>query len=147
MSITRIYIPGKLSKNIDGTIHMKGDKELIQSYYREILGNEPELDIEISITRVDSKKTNPQLAYFYGVVLPIIKDKLEELEGTTFTKEEVMYILKDRFFYEEILFEGEFIKSHLSLSTAKKSEVAKFIDKVINFATDILDLNIPTPTN
>lgn len=143
MSINRVYLPATLKTNIDGTVHIKVDKELMQSYLSEIIGSDHQVDIELNITRADSKKTNPQLSYFFGVVLPIIKARFEDLEGTSFTKEEVILILKDRFFYEELYFEGEFKKVPLSLSKAKKDEVRKFIADVIEFATDILDVEIP----
>lgn len=146
MSINRVYLPATLKTNIDGTVHIKVDKELMQSYLCEIIGSDSKVDIELNITRVDSKKTNPQLAYFFGIVLPIIKARIEDLEGTSFTKEEIMIILKDRFFYEELYFEGEFKKVPLSLSKAKKDEVRKFIADVIEFATDILDVEIPELT-
>jgi hypothetical protein len=146
MSINRIYIPATLSLNIDGTVHLKGDRELMQSYYREIMGYEDEVDIEVTVTRIDSKKTNPQLSYFFAVVLPIIKARFEDLEGTTFTKGEIMSILKDRFFFEEIYYGGEFVKEYLSLSKASKAEVKKFIEDCIEFATTILDIEIPEPS-
>lgn len=146
MSINRIYIPATLSLNIDGTVHLKGDKELMQSYYREIIGYNDEVDVEVTVTRIDSKKTNPQLSYFFAVVLPIIKARFEDLEGSTFTKGEIMSILKDRFFFEEIYYGGEFVKEYLSLSKASKAEVKKFIEDCIEFATTILDIEIPEPT-
>jgi hypothetical protein len=146
MSINRIYLPAKLSKNIDGTIHLKVDRELLQAYYLELMMGDPEIDVEICLTRIDAKKTIPQLAYFFGVVLPIIKEQLEELEGTTMTKDDVMTILKSLFLYEEILFEGEFKKVPMSLSKAKKSEVNKFIQDVMDFARDMLGVEIPEPT-
>lgn len=146
MSINRIYIPATLSLNIDGTVHLKGDRELMQSYYREIMGYNDEVDIEVTVTRIDSKKTNPQLSYFFAVVLPIIKARFEDLEGTTFTKGEIMSILKDRFFFEEIYYGGEFVKEYLSLSKASKAEVKKFIEDCIEFATTILDIEIPEPS-
>ena len=105
----------------------------------------PEIDVEVNITRVDNKRTLPQLAYFYGFVLPIIKERFEDLEGTTFTKEEVMTILKSKFFYEEIMFEGEFQRFPLSLATAKKKEIMKFISDVITFGREILEVKIPDP--
>jgi hypothetical protein len=111
------------------------------------MNRDPSVEVEVSITRVDSKKTNPQLSYFYGIVLPIIKQALEDIEGSTFTKDEIVWILKDRFFYEEVRYGDEFTKVHLSLSKAKKEEVRIFIDKVINFATDILGVEIPIPSN
>lgn len=147
MSINRIYLPATLKTNIDGTIHVQVDRELMQSYLAEIIGSDHQVDIEINITRSDSKKTNPQLAYFFGIILPIIKERIEDLEGTSFTKEEIIMILKDRFFYEELYFEGEFKKVPLSLSKAKKDEVRKFIANVIEFATEILDVEIPELTS
>ena len=146
MSINRIYIPARLVLNIDGTIHLKADRELMQSYFNEILDSNDEVDIEVSISRVDSKKTNPQLAYFFAVVLPIIKQRFEDLEGSTFTKGEIMTILKDRYFFEEVYYGGEFVKEHLSISKASKDEVKKFIEDCIEFATTILDVEIPEPT-
>lgn len=139
-------MPGKLSKNIDGNIYLKVDKELMQSYFAELMLGEPEVNVEVSIIRIDSKRTLPQLAYFYGIVLPIIKERFEELEGTTFTKDETISILKTMYLYEEVLFEGEFKKIPMSLSKAKKSEVLKFIQDVIEFGRNILDVEIPEPT-
>jgi hypothetical protein len=146
MSINRIYLPASLAKNIDGKVYLKGDHELMQSYFQEILNGDPTIDVEVSITRIDSKKTNPQLSYFYGVVLPIVKAAIEDLEGVSYTKEDIIWILKDRFFYEEIRYGGEFAKVHLSLSKAKKEEVRVFIEKIINFASDILGTRIPIPS-
>jgi hypothetical protein len=146
MSITRIHLPGKLSKNLDGNIYLKVDKDLMQSYFGELMLGEPEVNVEVSIIRVDSKRTIPQLAYFYGIVLPIIKERFEELEGTTFTKDETISILKTMYLYEEVLFEGEFKKIPMSLAKAKKSEVLKFIQDVIEFGRNILDVTIPEPT-
>jgi hypothetical protein len=146
MSINRIYLPASLGKNIDGKVYLKGDQELMQSYFQEILNGDPTVDVEVSITRIDSKKTNPQLSYFYGIVLPIVKAAIEDLEGVSYTKEDIIWILKDRFFYEEIRYGGEFAKVHLSLSKAKKEEVRVFIEKIINFASDILGARIPIPS-
>jgi hypothetical protein len=145
MSVNRIYLPATLNLNIDGKVYLKGDSALMQTYFKEVLNSDNSTDVEISITRVDAKKTNPQLAYFYGVVLPIIKAALEDLEGTSFTKEEVMWILKDRFFFEEVRYGDKFTKIHLSLSKGKKDEVRIFIEKVINFASEILGVEVPTP--
>ena len=146
MSIARIHLPGKLSKNLDGNIYLKVDKDLLQAYYAELMLGEPEVEVEVNIIRVDSKRTLPQLAYFYGVVLPVVKARFEELEGTTFTKDETISILKTMFLYEEVLFEGEFKKIPMSLAKAKKSEVLKFIEDVIEFGRNILDVQIPEPT-
>ena len=61
-----------------------------------------EVDVEVCITRVDSKKSVQQLRYFYSVVVPIIRGGLEDLQGESLTKEEVIMFLKDKFFYEDV---------------------------------------------
>jgi hypothetical protein len=141
--INRVYIPASLSLNIDGTVHLKGDRELMQSYFRELMKQDPKVDVEICITRIDSKKTNPQLAYFYSTLVPIIRGGFEALTGEVYTKEEIVTYLKDKYFYEEIMFQGQFIKTPLSLSKGKKEEVHKFIQDVITFAREILGVEVP----
>jgi hypothetical protein len=141
--INRVYIPASLSLNIDGTVHLKGDRELMQSYFRELMKQDPNVDVEICITRIDSKKTNPQLAYFYSTLVPIIRGGFEALTGEVYTKEEIVTYLKDKYFYEEIMFQGQFIKTPLSLSKGKKEEVHKFIQDVITFAREILGVEVP----
>ena len=56
--INRVYIPATLSLNIDGNVYLKGDKELMQSYFKELMKQDPSIDVEVCITRIDSKKTN-----------------------------------------------------------------------------------------
>ena len=141
--INRIYIPATLSLNIDGTIHFKGDKDLMQSYFRELMKGDSMVNVEVCLTRVDSKKTNPQLAYFYSTLVPIIRGGFEALTGEVYTKEEIVTYLKDKYFYEEIMFQGQFIKTPLSLSKGKKEEVHKFIQDVITFAREILGVEVP----
>jgi len=143
MAINRIYLPGRLVLNIDGNIYIRADKELMQSYFQELLNGENDADVEICLTKVESKKTNKQLAYFYGMILPVIKQRFEELSGETYTKDEVMSVLKDKFFSEEIEFQGKFTKVAMSLSKAKKEELNKFIKDVLEFANTILDARIP----
>jgi hypothetical protein len=142
--INRIYIPGKVLIKLDGTRHFKpDDSELAQSYLKEFMSGEVEVEAELTLNKVKARKTNPQLRYFYGVVIPLIKAGLEELQGETYTKAEVIMFLKDKFFYEEIEMNGEFIKLPMSLAKGQRKEVSKFISDVINFGNDFLSLQIP----
>jgi hypothetical protein len=141
--INRVYIPAKLAVKIDGTRYFKVEEDVMQRLLQEVMGREPEVEVEISITKVGNKKTNPQLRYFYGVILPIIKVGLEELQGENYTKAEVMMFLKDKFFYEEVELNGDFLRLPMTLSKATKQEVSKFINDVINFGNEMLNLHIP----
>lgn len=147
--INRIYIPGTLVKKIDGIIQLDGDRDLMQSYFSELLRGDNFCDVEICFLRSEDKKSNPQLRYFFGIVLPIIKQAFEEMQGESYSKEEIVTILKDMYFFEEKYspISEAMIKVPMSLEHAKKSEVASFLEKCINFATTILEVKIPDSTN
>jgi hypothetical protein len=145
MSVSRIYIPGKLVIGIDNKRRIKVEPELLQRYLEELMLWEPEMEVEISIVRVEDSKSTQQLRYFYGVILPVIKRAMEELQGETLTKEEVIMFLKDKYFYEEVNVNGSFTKFPLSLSKATKEELSKFIYDTLVFSRDILGVNIPEP--
>jgi hypothetical protein len=147
--INRVYIPGTLHRKIDGTVELQGDRDLMQSYFLELLGIDNYCDVEICFVRSEDKKSNPQLRYFFGVVLPIIKQAFEEMQGETYSKDDIVTLLKDMYFYEEIYspLSETAIKVPMSLEHAKKSEVAEFIDKCVNFAKDILEVDIPDSYN
>lgn len=144
--INKIYIPGRLLIKIDGSRHFKpDDNRILQKYLKETMQGDDEVLVELNIVRIDNKKSLQQLRYFYGVVLPVIKQSLEDLQGESLTKEEVVIFLKDRFFYEEVPTGEHFVKLPMTFSKAKKSEIYKFIQDVIDFGRDILNVEIPEP--
>ena len=144
--INKIYIPGKLAIKLDGSRYFKpDDPTILQQYLTEIMNGQPEVEVELNIVRVEGKKSLQQLRYFYGVVLPVIKNSLEELQGEELTKEEVVMFLKDKFFYEEVAMAGQFVKLPMSFSKATKEDVTKFISKVLQFANEVLGTRIPEP--
>lgn len=147
--INRIYIPGTLVKKIDGTIQLDGNRDLMQSYFTELLRGDNYCDVEICFIRNEDKKSNPQLRYFFGIVLPIIKQAFEEMQGESYSKDEVVNLLKDMYFYEEKYspISQDTIKVPMSLEHAKKAELAKFIEKCVTFATEILNVSIPDSAN
>lgn len=146
MSINRVYIAGKLAIRLDGTRYIKLDAEMLQTYFATVMGYDSEVEIELSITRITDKRSRPQINYFYSTLLPIVKQGLETIQGEVFTKEEVISFLKDKFFYEEVMVDDKFEKVQVSLATASKEEVSRFISDVIEFAQDILQVTIPQPT-
>ena len=121
----------------------------MQSYFAELLRGDNYCDVEICFVRNEDKKSNPQLRYFFGIVLPIIKQAFEEMQGETYSKEDIVTLLKDMYFYEEKYspISQTNIKIPMSLEHAKKAELGKFIEKCVNFATDILNVTIPESTN
>ena len=144
--INKIYIPGKLAVKIDGNRYFKpDDPTILQQYLTEVMNGEAEVEVELNIVRIEGKKSLQQLRYFYGVVLPVVKNCLEELQGEPLTKEEVVMFLKDKFFFEEVSMGGQFIKLPMSFAKATKEDVTKFITKVLQFANEVLGTHIPEP--
>jgi len=144
--INKIYIPGKLAIKLDGTRYFKpDDTTILQKYLQEIMNGSTDVEVELTIVRTENKKSLQQLRYFYGVILPVIKQALEDLQGEPLTKEEVIMFLKDKFFYEEVTVSGHFVKLPMSFAKATKEDVTKFISKVLQFANEVLGTHIPEP--
>jgi hypothetical protein len=144
--INKIYIPGKLAIKLDGNRYFKpDDMSVLQKYLEEIMNGDPEVQVELNIVKIDGKKSLQQLRYFYGVMLPVIKQALEDLQGESLTKEEVIMFLKGKYFYEEVAMGGEFVKLPMSFSKATREDVAKFIHNVLQFANEVLGAHIPEP--
>jgi hypothetical protein len=139
--MNRIYIPARVVLNHEGRYVIKIDPDLSQQYLKEVAGGDVEVHVKVSIQRDDNEKTNPQLRYFYGVVYPIVKLNIEMFEGRTFTKTEIMTILKELFFFEDLP-EG---KKLGSLAKASKQELVEFIGKVIDFAETTFGVKVPEP--
>lgn len=144
--INKIYIPGRLAIKLDGNRYFKpDDMNVLQKYLAEIMNGSPDVEVELNIVRHEGKKSVQQLRYFYGVMLPVIKQSLEDLQGEPLTKEEVIMFLKDKFFYEEVNMSGHFVKLPMSFAKATKEDVTKFISNVLSFANDVLNAHIPEP--
>jgi hypothetical protein len=141
----QISIPAQITKNHLDKCVIKVDPKLSQEYLSEILKNDVIVDVQLSITKIDTLKTNAQLRYFFGVVYPIIKLGLEDIEGITLKKSEVMSILKEKFFSEFSFDKNQEIEK--SLADASKEELSKFIEAVIKFGEDFLNVTIPEPEN
>jgi hypothetical protein len=141
----QISIPAQITKNHLDKCVIKVDPKLSQEYLSEILKNDVIVDVQLSITKIETLKTNAQLRYFFGVVYPIIKLGLEDIEGITLKKSEVMSILKERFFSEFSFDKNQEIEK--SLADASKEELSKFIEAVIKFGEDFLNVTIPEPEN
>jgi hypothetical protein len=142
--INKIYIPGKLAIKLDGNRYFKpDDMSVLQKYLEEVMNGDPEVQVELNIVKIDGKKSLQQLRYFYGVMLPVIKQALEDLQGESLTKEEVIMFLKSKYFYEEVAMGGEFVKLPMSFSKATKEDVSKFINNVLQFANEVLGAHIP----
>lgn len=93
-----------------------------------------------------SKRSLPQNSYYHGVIVWEIRKRLEEL-GNIFSADDVHSFLKDRFNSKMIIGPGGEVLGEVGGSTAdlSKEEFGLYIDKIISWSSEFLDLSIPLP--
>jgi len=118
----------------------------ISKLVREAINQHRGGRVEIIIQKEKKKRSNDQNAYFHGVVIPMITQRLKDL-GTFITKEKVKDMLKARYLAldEPIGDEGECISIVRDTSELSTIEFMDFISQIVQWAAEILDLQIPEP--
>jgi hypothetical protein len=102
--------------------------------------------IKIRIEKAGSKRSLPQNAYYWGVVVEEIRYGLLQI-GYQMTKEETHYWLKYKFNPINIPGEGgEAIEVPDTTTTLTKTGFAEYIEKIAQFAAEYLNIIIPPPT-
>lgn len=94
-------------------------------------------------------KSNEQLGYYWGVVLPTIRDYLNEqgLASARITDSDLNEVMNQKFFYKEIVIDGEIQKVVRSKAQASVDEMSQFITDVINWATNLGIFIPPSPVD
>lgn len=124
---------GKLTRNIPQLT------EVIKSFEGK--------EITIKIEKRKKKRSNPQNAYYYGVVIPIMRDALKDA-GYIMTNESVHDMLKLRFLKETILLNkdtGECIERIKSTTELSTSGMMDYFTEITVFAAEYFQVQIPEP--
>jgi len=126
-------------------------------YFHDELPNYEGKDVEVTIKKLN-KRSNPQNRYYWGVVVYLIRERLNELgyvredlrEGelpATLNREDVHLYLKENFNRKEIVNPetGEVLgTTSASTSSLSTDEFAKYIETIIVWCSTHLDLEIPS---
>ena len=93
-----------------------------------------------------ARRSNQQNRYYWGVIIFEINHRLKQL-GNDFDSETVHEFLKDKFNKMGIIGEGGELIGTVGGSTAKlnKEDFGIYIDKIIDWAKQFLDITIPLP--
>lgn len=101
--------------------------------------------IEVTIQRKRTHRSDPQNRYYWGIVVEMIRGGMKDM-GEHVTPEQVHEFLKFRFLKKQKIDEhtGELIWE-IAGSTAAltKSEFAEYIELCCQFAADFLGVSIP----
>lgn len=103
--------------------------------------------ITISIEKTKNKRSNPQNSYYFGIVIPILKDALKEA-GYTMTNDNVHELLKLKFLKETILTDentGECIERIKSTTELSTTGFMEYILQIQQWCSEFFAVVIPDP--
>lgn len=102
--------------------------------------------VDLTLKKASSKRSLPQNRYYFSGVIPIVKEAFKDL-GHQLTSAEVHEFLADKFHSVEMMSkDGEVIgRKRLKTSTMTKTQFADYIERIAQFAAEILNVEIPPP--
>lgn len=106
----------------------------------------PDGDYVITIEKAKKKRSIEQNRYYFGVVIPIVKQGLIDA-GYRITTEGTHEFLKSEFNVVELVNEhsGEIIKTIGSTSEMTTSKMMDYFAKITEWAAEFLNVQIPQP--
>jgi hypothetical protein len=97
------------------------------------------------IIRLAGKRSSPQNRYYWGAMLPIVKDGLKEL-GIDMSKEQTHEMLKYKFIKREfITSNGDILQIIGSTTELSTKEFNEYIESIQIWSAEYLNVNIPDP--
>jgi len=127
----------------DGKLHI-----IRRDLFMDSLKTLPNCRCRITIEKVYKKRSNPQNAYLWGVVYPILLQGLNEVGYNEILDiDEVHDFCKTRFLKKEVVNEytGEIIQTIGSTKKLTTLEFSEYLDRIKQFADEYLHYYIPEP--
>ena len=131
------------SKVLNGKLET--NRELLSDVIKSLEGK----DIIITIEKKRKKRSNPQNAYYWGIVLPMMQTGFYNNLGEHVGIQEAHEFLKGRFLFREVVNQelGEVIKLSKSTTELSTIEWETYMDQIRAFSTEFLGINIPLPND
>ena len=130
-----------------GNINSSGKLLLLhQEDFKKWIEGHKGKSVILTIKEYKKKRTNPQNAYYHKIVVNMIRDGMNAF-GNDFTTEQAHEFLKKEFNYKEVeTKDGYCIKVPGSTTELNTTEFMDFITKVQQFASEVLGIYIPDPS-
>jgi hypothetical protein len=122
---------------------LKRNRNLILDALKSVEGQ----NILITIQKQKKTRSNPQNAFYYGVVVPIMQQCLKDA-GYLMTNEQIHEMLKLKFLKESILVNeqtGEYLERIKSTTELSTIEFMEYILEIQKFAVEYFNTEIPSP--
>jgi hypothetical protein len=103
-------------------------------------------EVELVVKTRKRRRSGVQNAYYWGVVVPMVRDGLMEM-GNDVSVEETHEFLKCNFNYTEVVNEdsGEVLRVPRSTTNLDTKEFGEFVEMVSRWASEWLGIVIPAP--
>ena len=104
-------------------------------------------NVTVTIQKTKKTRSNPQNAFYHGVVIPIMQQCLKDA-GYLMTNESVHEMLKLRFLKESILVNeetGEYLERIKSTTELSTTDFMQYIMEIQKFAIEYFNTEIPNP--
>ena len=100
----------------------------------------------VSIEKLYRKRSNPQNAYLWGVVYPLVLQGFNQVGYNLIDNEEVHSFCKNRFLKKMLVSDsGEMFETIGSTRKLTTMEFNEYIENIKQFAYEYLNMNIPEP--
>ena len=97
------------------------------------------------IIRLAGKRSSPQNRYYWGAMLPIVKEGLKGV-GIEMSKEQTHELLKYKFLKREfITSDGDILQIIGSTTELSTKEFNEYIESIQIWSAEYLNVNIPDP--
>lgn len=100
------------------------------------------------LTRAADPKSKEQLGYIWGVIYPCLASSISEAWGETISIDETHEFCKDKLLKKPVYNRetGELMgHTEPSLATMDHDQVSEYIEKLIKFAGEYFNIDIPIP--
>lgn len=126
-------------------LHIRNGEIVNQSDVKKLFDQLHDGKFLIEISK-HNKRSNPQNRYYFGLVVPMVKNGIKDL-GTELTTEETHDFLKGKFNFSELINEATGQTEYIPRSTTilTKLAFAEYIEKIQIFASEFLGIVIPDP--
>lgn len=130
------------AKIIDGKVTL----DYPVKFKNEVSNAFPDSDITITVEKRKRKRSLNQNAYYFGVVVPLVRNGINQF-GNEFSIEETHEYLKANFNLKEVINTntGEVMKVPLSTANLTTINFMEYIEKIQRFAANDLCIVIPDP--
>jgi hypothetical protein len=131
-----------IRSNVNGG-NLKRNRNLIIDAIRSFEGKE----VLITFEKSKKKRSNPQNAFYYGVIIPIVQNCLRDA-GYIMTNEATHDLIKLKFLKEVILTNedtGEVVERVKSTTELSTSQFMDFVAEIRIFTNEYFGVDIPEP--